>query len=153
MTDPDQNAIPDAGTGEYGTLKITPRRSGGEGDEPLDELFLTPRLRLAGEEYQLAWNQPDTFRVPVGTYQLTVWVPYGLLGPLGEATSTVEVEAGAVHELEYRAPRHHWRPGWLGTPPPALEEAIRDVRYRLIWLVAIVLVVCVIPMMIMRLMR
>lgn len=93
---------------------------------PLAFLFLLfkPRVAINGTVYdQFGWG--DTrIPVPAGRYQVEVWVPYLFFPTMGRNGAVVDVPAGAIVQVRWRAPWFVFLQGKVSvTGPFALEQS------------------------------
>lgn len=83
--------------------------------------FIKPKVFVDGYEVPVAaWGRTVIPAQP-GQHHLHVYTPYFLPSRIGPADATVDVPAGQLAELEYKAPIWSFSPGALGYGPQPLN--------------------------------
>ncbi|MDR3236745.1 MAG: hypothetical protein LBT48_08515 [Prevotellaceae bacterium] len=72
---------------------------------PLNYLFLfcSPVVEINGEKHRSSWGT-QTFNLPEGEYNITIYIPYLSWKRCGENSITVNVVAGKTTKISFRAP-------------------------------------------------
>jgi hypothetical protein len=148
---PQQYAQPPAPQQQYGATQQYGQPQPGEGIAintqffPLAWLFyfIKPKIFIDGQEMSPAgWGRTVVPARP-GQHHVHVYTPYFLPPRLGPADAAVDVPAGRVVELEYKAPMWSFSPGSLGYPPQKYNGVGITIALAVVPLVVILLLIII----------